>query len=41
MRAEKILQSSKPDGGWKNDYTRVYEFYKDGKVVANIGFDSK
>lgn len=36
-----LLREEKPDGGWKNDYTRFYEFYKDGKVVARIGFDSK
>lgn len=36
-----LLREEKPNGGWKNDYTRFYDFYKDGKVVANIGFDSK
>ena len=36
-----LVREENPDGGWKNDYTRVFEFYKDGKVVANIAFDSK
>lgn len=36
-----LVRELKPDGGWKNDYTREFEFYKDGKVVANVAFDSK
>lgn len=36
-----LVREEKPDGGWKNDYTRFFDFYKDGKLVANIGFDSK